>query len=87
MIVLHRCKNHNESDKLEEKLKEMVISFTIEYHDLTEVGLPFIEEDGNEYREGDELKDWLRELEAELNWQRSLSGDGCYIDPKNGKIC
>ncbi len=87
MIVLHRKLEGVESDRLEEKLKDLVISYKTESYKSGEAGLPFIEEDGREYRTEGEIKEWLSELSSELGWQRSLSGDGCYIDPKTGKVC
>ncbi len=87
MVVLHRNLKGAKSDRLEKKLNDLVISYKTKSYESGEAGLPFIEEDGKEYRTEDEIKEWLSELSAELSWQRSLSGDGCYIDPKSGKVC
>jgi hypothetical protein len=87
MILLHRKPNHKESDELERKLKNLVISFKTERHSADEKGLPFIEEDDVFYKTEEELAQWLSELKSDLDWQRSLTGDGCYINPKDGKIC
>ncbi|WP_421773129.1 hypothetical protein [Gracilimonas sp.] len=88
MIKLHRKQQDDVSDRLEEQLNRLVISFEkVNYGKEVEKKLPYIEIDGEVFHTEDEITGWLRELESELNWQRSLSGDGCYIDPKNGKIC
>lgn len=89
MIKLHRKQEDEASDRLEEHLNSMVISYKkVSYEEGEEQSaLPFIEEDGKEFKTEEEISGWLRELESELNWQRSLSGDGCYIDPKSGKVC
>jgi hypothetical protein len=75
------------SMKLKEQLDELVISYRKEVHDSEEKGLPYIEESGRIYRGARDIKEWLDELRTELNQQRSLSGDGCYINPENGKTC
>ncbi len=87
MITLHRKENNSKSNKLEEKLNNMVISFKIVEHEPKEEGLPFIEEDGVKYNTEEEIQDWISELDSELKWQRSLSGDGCYINPEDGTVC
>lgn len=87
MIVLHRVKEDAKSDRLEEKLNDLVIAFKTKSHATQIHDLPYIEEDGKEYRTEKEIEEWLQELSSELNWQRSLSGDGCYINPKDGKVC
>lgn len=87
MITLHKKKNHQESAELEEKLKDLIISFETETHDEGEGGdLPYIVEDGKTYRTEEEINGWYKELRSELNVQRSITGDGCYIDPKSGTI-
>lgn len=87
MIILHKKNEHSSSEELERRLEDLVIAFKKEVHADDEAGLPYIVEDGQAYRSKEEIEEWLNELTAELNWQRSLSGDGCYIDPKKGKIC
>ncbi|MCH2450605.1 MAG: hypothetical protein MK198_10725 [Gracilimonas sp.] len=87
MIILYKKKGHKNSDELERRLEDLVISYKKEIHAADEPGLPYIAEDGNVYKTKEEIEEWLKELTAELNWQRSLSGDGCYIDPEKGKIC
>ncbi len=89
MIKLHRKRKGAASDRLEEQLKSLVISFKKVYYEEEDEQkkLPYIEEDGEEFHTEEEIEVWMRELEKQLNWQRSLSGDGCYINPKNGEIC
>jgi hypothetical protein len=87
MIIFHKKESHSESDRLEERLKDLVISFKTEIHSDGKEGLPYIEEDGKTYKTEGEIKKWMQELAGDLKWQRSLSGDGCYIDPKKGNIC
>lgn len=87
MIILHRRKNDTASDQLEEKLNRLVLSFKTINHDSKAEKFPYIEEDGRQFNSDEEIKGWLRELESQLNWQRSLSGDGCYVDPESGEVC
>lgn len=87
MIILHRKKNDTASDQLEEKLNRLVLSFKTINYDSKSEKLPYIEEDGRQFTSDEEIKGWLRELESQLNWQRSLSGDGCYVDPESGEVC
>ncbi|MBO6585015.1 MAG: hypothetical protein JJ953_02805 [Gracilimonas sp.] len=89
MIKLHRKRQDTASDQLEQQLNNLVISFKkVNYEEEGEqIKLPYIEEDGVEFHTEEEIAGWMRDLESQLNWQRSLSGDGCFIDPKSGKIC
>ena len=87
MIVLHRKKDDEQSDQLEQRLNDLVLSFKKVNHENAGENLPYIEEDGTEFHNEEEIESWLRELKSDLSWQRSLSGDGCYINPKDGKIC
>lgn len=87
MITLHKKREHASSDQLQKKLEELVIAFKKEVHPDDAAGLPYIVEDEKEYQSKEAIEEWLAELSEDLNWQRSLSGDGCYIDPKKGKVC
>lgn len=89
MIILHRIKDDPTSDKLEQKLKDLVLAFKTVHHqsNKNDVSLPYIEDGDSVISDEQEIDDWVQELEAELNWQRSLSGDGCFIDPNTGKVC
>ncbi len=87
MIKLHLKKYHPTSERLKNRLDDLVITYRTEIHPPDTDGLPFIEENGEKIEGEQEIEGWLNELEAELSWQRSLSGDGCYINPKNGTVC
>ena len=89
MITLHSIKDDPKSSRLEQKLKELVLAFKTVYHQADECShsIPYIE-DGDAIITNDEkIEEWIVELESELKWQRSLSGDGCYIHPDSGKVC
>lgn len=85
MITLHRKEKDPEADKIEQKLKDLVLAYDIS---ITAKNLdPYIV-DGNEKVQGEEdMEAWFQKLEGELQWQRSLSGDGCYINPDTGEVC
>ncbi|MEX0780816.1 MAG: hypothetical protein WD491_15125 [Balneolales bacterium] len=87
MITLHRKPKDPSSVELEEKLNDLVIAFETEDHAGADNGMPYIEESGNKIEGKEAIEDWLKTLQDELQWQRSLSGDGCYIDPKSGETC
>ncbi|MEX0660504.1 MAG: hypothetical protein WD381_01695 [Balneolaceae bacterium] len=89
MITLHRKKEDSKSDELEEKLKEMVLAYKTSLHHSAEskYPLPYIEDGESIFTKDEEIEAWVLELETELKWQRSLSGDGCFIHPNSGKIC
>jgi hypothetical protein len=85
MIKLIRNTDDTKSDDIESRFGDLVLSYKTEISD--DDNLPKIQ-DGESVISGDkQIESWLRELEDELIWQRSLSGDGCYINPKSGKIC
>lgn len=86
MITLHRHKTDPKADEIEQKFKDLVLAYRMETLPEDESG-PFIV-DGDQKVEGEEeITSWLRELEGDLKWERSLTGDGCYIDPRSGEVC
>lgn len=86
MITLYRHKDDKQAEKIEEKLQDLVLAYRIEEVNDQQTE-PFIEDSGKRIQGEEELETWFRDLEGELNWQRSLSGDGCYIHPDSGRIC
>lgn len=90
MIVLHRCKVDSYADKLEDKLRDLVVAYRTTIHEEESPdseSLPYINESGKIISGKNEISQYFVDLENELTWQRSLSGDGCYIDPESGKVC
>lgn len=86
MITLYRHKNDKQAAKAEEKLQDLVLAYRVEEVKDEESEF-FIEDSGKKIQGEEQLEAWFRELESELSWQRSISGDGCYIHPDSGKIC
>ena len=89
MITLYRKPDDPKADEIEGRFEDLILAYKTEVAERssTEENLPKIV-DGDTTVTGDQqIEEWLTELEADLKWQRSLSGDGCFIDPKSGKIC
>lgn len=86
MITLYRNKDDEQGGKIEERLQDLVLAYNVEELEDHQKS-PFIEDGGTKVQGEEELEKWFRQLESELNWQRSISGDGCYIDPDSGKVC
>lgn len=86
MITLYRHKTDPKAEEIEQTFKDLVLAYRVETIAKEESG-PFIV-DGNQKIESDaEMETWFQKLEGELKWQRSISGDGCYIDPDTGNVC
>ena len=85
MITLHRKPSDSRADRIEERLNDLVLA----YKTVTDESADpcFIKEGDRKILPGDEMEDWFRKLSDELEWSRSLSGDGCYIDPESGDTC
>ena len=89
MITLYRKPDDPKADEIEGRFEDLILAYKTEVAEgsSTVENLPKIV-DGDTTVTGDQqIEEWLTELEADLKWQRSLSGDGCFIDPKSGKIC
>ena len=89
MITLYRKPDDPKADEIEGRFEDLILAYKTEVAEgsSTEENLPKIV-DGDTTVTGDQqIEEWLTELEADLKWQRSLSGDGCFIDPKSGKVC
>lgn len=87
MITLFKKTGDEFAGKIHSALDDLIIRFETKC-------LPADSSDPTHIIDGDkivkgeeEISDWLMQLEAELKWQRSLSGDGCYIDPETGNSC
>jgi hypothetical protein len=87
MITLFKKAGDEFSEEIHSALDDLIIRF--EFKNLpADSAEPSYIRDGEKIVKGEkEIIDWLRQLEAELKWQRSLSGDGCYIDPETGNTC
>jgi hypothetical protein len=85
MITLKRNEHDSEADRIEDRLKYLVVAYKTVID--PEIDSSYIEESGNKVIQGANMESWFRQLESELSWQRSLSGDGCFIDPETGNIC
>lgn len=87
MITLYKKEDSIAAEELHAKLSDLTLAFRVEILPEHEVDEFYIEESGKQIKENDEIRKWLLQLESELKWQRSLSGDGCYIDPNTGNTC
>ena len=89
MIKLHRHKNSPEADEITERLDDLIISYKTVLHDSDskKSSLPEIEDGDRFITDPEEINSWFEQLRKELEFQRSLSGDGCYIDPDSGEVC
>ena len=85
MIKLIRQYDDPMADEIESRFKDLILSYKTEISEDND--LPKIVDGDTTLSNKGEIEEWLRELESELKWQRSLSGDGCYIDPESGKVC
>lgn len=91
MIVLHRNRKDSFADQIEETLTDLVVAHkTVIYNrsdPQPETPLPFLKENDTKVTGNENINAYLRELSNELQEQRSISGDACYIDPRTGEIC
>ncbi|MEZ4703360.1 MAG: hypothetical protein R2834_23725 [Rhodothermales bacterium] len=87
MIELHRTAGSEAGDALEETLRDLCVAHRVV---TVEAGgdppPPFLLEGGRRYA-GAEIPPFLDILRAELQANRLVSGDACYIDPRNGRVC
>lgn len=89
MITLIRKPDDPKADEIESRFKDLILAYKTEISEdgSDEDQLPKIRDGETVISGEEEIEKLLRELEADLTWQRSLSGDGCYIDPKTGTVC
>lgn len=89
MIILHRKPDDPFATEIEERLKDLVVAYKIEeYGDRkSRFKLPYIQEKGTVVTGKEKIKSYLDQLSVELQQQRLVTGDGCYIDPETGEIC
>lgn len=85
MLTLYHKPGNAESERVKNKLEELCLTFKLELTDAEQV--PRLTDSSGEVKGPAEIASYLDQLEKELNFQRSLSGDGCYIDPESGEVC
>jgi len=87
MITLYKKRNSEFGNEVDQKLNDLVISYeTEELPEEIETEV-FIIESEKKIKGKQAIEEWLYQLEDELRWQRSLSGDACYLDPDTGETC
>lgn len=87
MITLCKKRNSQFGEEVREKMDNLVISYEAEELADEADAEVFVVESGKRIEGKRAITRWLNKLEKELSWQRSLSGDGCYIDPETGETC
>jgi len=90
MIEFHRLQKDELSDEISTMLQDMVVAYrTKTYSDSpsSSCSLPHIREGKNIISGEEELREYLHNLDRELHQQRSITGDGCYLDPETGEVC
>lgn len=85
MITLYRGIDDIQADKIGQRLDDLVLAYRTEVTERHNT--PFIKDGDSVIRGDKQIEAWLLDLEKELIWQRSLSGDGCYVDPSSGEVC
>lgn len=89
MITLYRHEDSNCADEIQSRLEEMVAAHRVRpaaEFDGPQDELPVIDDSGDRYS-GDSIDPFLRMLEGELQVNRMVSSDACYIDPRDGETC
>jgi len=95
MITLYFRQNSKEGRALKERMDDLSLAY--ESRELQageqpdslpeDTSLPAIKENRTIVTGQDNLNAYLRELEKELSFSRSISADACYVDPDSGKLC
>jgi hypothetical protein len=95
MFKFYRKQSNQFADWVEEKLNEMVVAHKLIDMNgnnplpegITQEDLPALSDGYKTWLSESEIKKFLRELDQDLSFSRSLSGDACYIDPDNPDQC
>ena len=87
---MHRLDDDPLADRVEETLNELVVAHKVVRYLEMPAGdptPPCINESGRIIVGKQDLDEYLYRLKTDLDRQRSISGDVCYIDPETGEIC
>lgn len=87
MITLFRKNSSDKGLQLRGQLNELVIAYREEILPETSDRKVYILDGGREYSGDIEIEQWLTGLKRELQIQRSVTGDACYLDPETGEVC
>ena len=86
MIELYRAAQSESGSAIEETLRELCVAHRVVTVEAGETPLPYLVEGGRRYA-GEDIPPYLDALRAELMASRIVSGDACYVDPRNGRVC
>jgi hypothetical protein len=87
MIKLFRKKVQKKADMIEGQFKKLVLAYEVSILPENDSRNWYIVDGTNIIEDESSYENWFRDLDDELSWQRSITGDACYIDPKSGEIC
>jgi hypothetical protein len=95
MFKFYRQKSDCFANWVEEKLDEMVVAHKIidaNGNDplpegITPDDLPALSDGHETWSSQSDIKEFLRELDQDLSFSRSLTSDACYVDPENPDQC
>ena len=82
---------------VQDRLEEMVVAhkvIDVEESDpiplpdgLTNSDLPLLSDGHEHWTSQEDIKEFLDELQKDLEFSRSLTSDACYVDPENPSKC
>ena len=85
MLTFYRQEDHRFRNPIEDKIKDLVIAHRlVPLHGNEE---PYLDENGTIIKGMEAMNDYLEDLRKELQIQRSITADACYVDEKSGEIC
>jgi len=87
MITLYKKPNGQFGNEVDQRLDDLIITYEMkELSEDAEAEVVIIESE-KKIKGKQAIENWLNQFEKELRWQRSLTGDACYLDPDTGETC
>jgi len=84
MIYLYK----NEKDYLSASIKDKLDDLSLRYQERsTNENHTFIKDNDQVYKGEEDINEFIKELKFELEHERSISGDACYLDQHSGEVC
>ncbi|GEM_PF-778173 len=82
---------------VQDRLEEMVVAHEVIYVEesdpislpdgLTNSDLPLLSDGHEHWTSREDIKEFLNELQKDLEFSHSLTSDACYVDPENSSKC
>jgi len=84
MLYLLKKDNDNLGERIKAMLDELCVRYKLR---STEESASYLKDNDQKIEGEKTIYKFLASLRKNLEWERAISADACYIDPETGELC